>query len=122
MEKSYNNNSNINEEGFDGNFQFVENKLLESSRYTQKTEASQDKIDEYNNNYLIKYTEEELSFLRYDTVLKINSHMLYFENDSNSIVLIDKITNFKWSSRAEHQHIDDVNNLFRNQINSGIGN
>lgn len=120
MEKSYNNNSNINEEGFDGNFQFVENKLLESSRYTQKTEASQDKIDEYNNNYLIKYTEEELAFLGYDTVLETNTHKLYFENDSYSIVLIDKKTNFIWSSRAEHQQIDDGNNLFRNQMNSGI--
>lgn len=102
------------------NFPFIETKFLESSRFTQKTEESQEKIDEYKNNYLIKYSEEELEFLGYQLVLENSNYELYFENDSYSILLKDKESGFVWSSRAEFQEDFESNDIIRNQMNSGI--
>lgn len=120
MENKYTNTNNSEGSSTDGNFPFVENKFLESSRFTQKTEVSQDKINEYKSNYQIEYLEEELNFLGYEQVLENDSYILYFDNDSYSIVLIDRETGFTWSSRAEFQDDDESNDLIRNQMNSGI--
>src|SRR5690554_866005 len=120
MENNYitQNESNIDE--IHNNFPYVENQFLASSRFTQKTEVSPEKLNEYNENYKINYTLEELEFLGYEKTLENNSYVLYFENNSYSIVLIDKDTGFMWSSRAEFQEEFESNDIIRNQMNSGI--
>ncbi|WP_162151181.1 DUF5696 domain-containing protein [Haploplasma modicum] len=119
METNYTGTNN-SDNSVNGNFPFVENKFLESSRFTQKQEVSAEKINEYKNNFQIEYTEDELDFLGYQKVLENSSYILYFDNDSYSIILIDRDTGFTWSSRAEFQDDDESNDLIRNQMNSGI--
>src|SRR5690554_2615453 len=120
MESNYKSQYRNNLDEIHNNFPYVENQFLGSSRFTQKSEVSPEKLTEYNENYKISYTLEELDFLGYEKMLENNSYELYFENNSYSIVLIDKETGFMWSSRAEFQDDLERNDIIRNQMNSGI--
>lgn len=104
----------------DQNFPYIEDQFLKSSRFTQKIDYSEDRINNYLDNYLIKYDLEKYDELGYELVLENDNFLLYFENDSYSIVLVNRDTGFIWSSRAEHQLMTDGNDNARNLMNSGI--
>lgn len=120
MENNYNKDQKTGDNYTQDNFPYVENKYLESSRFTQKNEVSNEQLTEYNDNYKITYKQEDLDFLGYEKVLENNEFELYFENDSYSIVLFNKETGFIWSSRAEFQEHEESNDIIRNLMNSGI--
>lgn len=102
------------------NFPYIEEQLLKSSRFTQKNEYDEERLDNYYDNYQISYDEEKLDVLGFKLVLENDNYELYFENDSYSIVVMNKTTGFIWSSRAEFQAMSDGNNNARNLMNSGI--
>jgi len=120
IESFANKTINFNNTDTTDNFDYIETQFLSSSRFTQPTKTSQEEIDNYKDNYLIRYEVEKLTLLGYELALQNDNYLLYFENDSYSVVLIDRHTNFIWSSRAEFQQMSDGNNTARNRMNSGI--
>lgn len=121
--KALSTNSDITfslDDNTNNNFPYIEEQLLKSSRFTQKNEYSEERLDNYYNNYQIKYDLDKLDLLGFELLLENDNYELYFENDSYSIVVINKTTGFIWSSRAEFQEMRDGNNTARNLMNSGI--
>ena len=106
------------------NYPYINQLLLESSRYTQAEMASPDVINDFNTKYTLSYTEEELDILGFEEVLSVPGEMtVYFEVDSFSMLVKNEVTGYFWSSRPEFQGIsgtrEDVTNA-RNMMNSGL--
>ncbi len=107
------------------NFGYIETKLLESSRYTQPEDVSQERLNYYHDNMMFRPTEEFLNkynFLSYpeleDEFLKV-----YFEKDSFSVIVYDKKADYYYSSRPVYQGYNgklEGNVKNRALINSGI--
>lgn len=106
------------------NYPYINQLLLESSRYTQAEMASPDVINDFNTKYTLSYTEEELDILGFEEVLSVPGEMtVYFEVDSFSMLVKNEVTGYFWSSRPEFQGIsgtrEDVTKA-RNMMNSGL--
>lgn len=102
------------------NFPYIEDLLLSSSRYTQTDEVDPERLNDYENQYKINYTEQEIALMGFEKVLENSRFELYFESISYSILLYDKTLDFFWSSRGEGLVLQDANLDTRNRINSGI--
>jgi hypothetical protein len=104
------------------NFGYIEQMVLQSSRYTQPDNVTPAALQDYRNNYTLSFTPDELSFLGYEEILNDAKLRVYFEQKSFSVVIENKETGYFWSSRAEFQHIEGTNEtpLFRNMMNSGL--
>lgn len=105
------------------NFQFINQMLLESSRYTQSDAVSQEVMDRYESTYKLSYTQQELQTLGFVRMFDTPELSVYFEKDSFSMMIENKITGYFWSSRPEFQGMsgareDNVAN--RNLMNSGL--
>lgn len=106
------------------NYPYINQLLLESSRYTQAENASPEVISDFNTKYTLSYTEEELDTLGFEEVMRIPGELtVYFETDSFSMIVKNEVTGYFWSSRPEFQGIsgtrEDVTNA-RNLMNSGL--
>jgi hypothetical protein len=105
------------------NFAFIENQLLESSRYTQMDESNPVILDRFDNQYTLRYREDELALLGFEKKLENEHFALYFEQDSFSLILEDLATGYMFSSRPEFQGYSqnrEDNPPNRNQMNSGL--
>ncbi|MDO9629726.1 MAG: DUF5696 domain-containing protein [Acholeplasmataceae bacterium] len=105
------------------NFPYINQLLLESSRYTQTDTVSPEKLLDYQTNYTLSYTPAELSQLGYELMFDKDGLEVYFEVDSFSLMVKNKETGYFWSSRPEFQGTSgqrEDNTLNRNQMNSGL--
>jgi len=104
------------------NYPYVDQLLLESSRYTQVEETNPDVISNYHDNYYLSYTESELATLGFELMFDTDELAVYFELNSFSLIIKNKITGYFWSSRPEFQNTNtDFDNAFtRNFLNSGL--
>lgn len=104
------------------NFGYIEQMVLQSSRYTQPDNITPAALQDYRDNYTLSFTTDELAFLGYEEILNDSKLRVYFEQKSFSVVIENKETGYFWSSRAEFQHIEGTNEtpLFRNMMNSGL--
>lgn len=104
------------------NFGYIEEMVLQSSRYTQPDDTTPAELAEYRDFYTLSFTPEELDFLGYEEILNDAKLRVYFEQKSFSVVIENKETGYFWSSRAEFQHIDATTEspVFRNLMNSGL--
>ncbi|MEY3431849.1 MAG: hypothetical protein RIS53_747 [Bacillota bacterium] len=105
------------------NFAFIENQLLSSSRYTQVDEENESILNRFEQDYQLQYTHEQLDILGYELMLENNQLNLYFEKDSYSLLLEDKLTGYMLSSRPEFQGYSETredNTANRNLMNSGL--
>jgi len=105
------------------NFAFIENQLLSSSRYTQVDEQNESILNRFEQDYQLQYTDEQLDILGYELMLENNQLNLYFEKDSYSLLLEDKVTGYMLSSRPEFQGYSETredNTANRNLMNSGL--
>lgn len=115
------NDTNLN--GNIENFPYINQRLLESSRYTQKDEDNQTIINEYENNFRLSYTEDELDRLGFERMFQTDKLEVYFELDSFSMIIKNLETGYMWSSRPEFQGISgqrENNTAARNLMNSGL--
>ncbi len=105
------------------NYPYINQLLLESSRYTQTDDVSAQVMDDYHNLFTLSYTPEELDTLGFNLMFDTNELAVYFEKDSFSIMVENKETGYFWSSRPEFQGISGVredNTANRNLMNSGL--
>jgi hypothetical protein len=105
------------------NFPYINQQLLESSRYTQKDESNQAVLDNYHDNYYLSFTPVQIEQMGYELMFETDKLQVYFELDSFSILIKNKETNYFWSSRPEFQGTSgfrEDNPLNRNQMNSGL--
>ena len=105
------------------NFSFIENQLLRSSRYTQMEESDQSRLARFADTYQLRFQPEELTTMGYEKMLENSALRLYFEKDSFSLVLEDKVTGYMFSSRPEFQGFSQTredNTTNRNLMNSGL--
>lgn len=104
------------------NFGYIEDMVLQSSRYTQSDTVTAEALQEYRDFYTLTYTLEELEFLGYEEILNDANLRVYFEQKSFSVIIQNKQTGYFWSSRGEFQHIDASTEspVFRNMMNSGL--
>lgn len=114
-------NKNVNS----GNFNYIETKLFESSRYTQQETIDPERLNKYHNELSFNPTEaylEKYGYVAYD-VLEDDLVKVYVEKDSFSIIVYDKVANYYYSSRPEFQGYEgklEGNLEYRRRINSGI--
>ena len=105
------------------NFSFIENQLLRSSRYTQMEESDLSRLARFADTYQLRFQPEELTTMGYEKMLENSALRLYFEKDSFSLVLEDKVTGYMFSSRPEFQGFSQTredNTTNRNLMNSGL--
>ncbi len=105
------------------NYPYINELLLESSRYTQTDEVSQQVLDDYHNLYTLSYTPLELDTLGFELMFDTSELAVYFEKDSFSLMVQNKETGYFWSSRPEFQGISGTredNTANRNLMNSGL--
>ncbi|MFU8792532.1 MAG: DUF5696 domain-containing protein [Acholeplasmataceae bacterium] len=105
------------------NFSYINQQLLESSRYTQSDAVDQAVLDNYLDNYQLSYTEAQLDQLGFEQIFENADLNVYFEKDSFSIIVENKETGYFWSSRPEFQGLSGVredNTAARNLMNSGL--
>ena len=105
------------------NFAFIENQLLKSSRYTQMDESNPATLSRFEDTYQLRYQPEELATLGFVKMLENNALRLYFEKDSFSLILEDKVSGYMFSSRPEFQGFSENredNTTNRNLMNSGL--
>lgn len=106
-------------ESSNGNFSYVNDMVLESSRFTQYKPLSQDQLDTYEDSKL-SYTEDELNLMGYEHVLThTNGSELWFESRSFSVIVIDEF-GYMWSSRAEWQDTLNSTPIVRRRMLSGL--
>ena len=97
--------------------------MLSSNRFTQQDDYDQAQIDAFNALYQVDYSAEEIAMLGYDYTLENDRYTLYFEPNSFSVLLYDKVNDYMMSSRAEFQGISgerENNTATRNRLNSGL--
>lgn len=102
------------------NYPYITEQLLKSSRYTQKTEISEDRLDTFLNDYTYNFTKEELNTINFDLVLENENFELYFNDLSFAVMVRNKRSNYLWSSINMGFLNSDGNRTFRNHGNSGI--
>jgi len=105
------------------NYPYINQLLLESSRYTQTDDVPQQVLDDYHNLYTLSYTPLELDTLGFEKMFDTNELEVYFEKDSFSMMVKNKETGYFWSSRPEFQGISGTredNTATRNLMNSGL--
>jgi len=102
------------------NYPYIDDMYLNSSVFTRDEKINENRLNNYLDNYQVKYTTEELETLGFEKVIENTTFDLYLEEVSFSILLYDKINDFFWSSRPEHQELGDANLRNRNLMNSGI--
>ena len=105
------------------NFAFIENQLLKSSRYTQMDESNPATLSRFEDTYQLRFQPEELATLGFVKMLENNALRLYFEKDSFSLILEDKVSGYMFSSRPEFQGFSENredNTTNRNLMNSGL--
>jgi hypothetical protein len=105
------------------NFPYINQQLLESSRYTQKDEIDPVVLNEYETNFKLSYTPEQLDDMGFDKIFDNAYLNVYFEKDSFSMIVHNKETDYFWSSRPEYQGISGAredNTANRNLMNSGL--
>jgi hypothetical protein len=106
-----------------GNFSYINDRLLESSRYTQPETIDSTRLDTYENEYTLDYSDDELATMGFEEMFQSDHLRVYFEKDSFSLMIRNKDTNYLWSSRAEFQGNTGIirDNAFnRNLMNSGL--
>ncbi|MGE4319855.1 MAG: DUF5696 domain-containing protein [Acholeplasmataceae bacterium] len=117
IDQSYSQSSQID------NYSYINNLLFESSRYTQLDENDQAVLDTYHDDFQVDYTLSDLALLGYEQIFDTDQLRVYFEKDSFSLVIINKVTGYTWSSRPEFQGISGTredNTATRNLMNSGL--
>lgn len=105
------------------NYPYINELLLESSRYTQTDEVDPQVLDDYHSLYTLSYTPLELDTLGFELMFDTSELQVYFEKDSFSLMIKNKETGYFWSSRPEFQGISGTredNTANRNLMNSGI--
>jgi len=105
------------------NFPYINQMLLESSRYTQTDEVDQARLNRYHDHFILSYSEETLNALGYVRMFNTTQLSVYFELDSFSMIVLNKETGYMWSSRPEYQGISgsrEDNTANRNLMNSGL--
>ena len=105
------------------NFPYINQLLLESSRYTQSDAVAPEKLLDYQTNYTLFYTADELDDLGFELMFSTPQLEVYFELDSFSLMVKNLETGYFWSSRPEFQGTSgerEDNTLNRNQMNSGL--
>ena len=104
------------------NFGYIEELVLQSSRYTQSDAVTPQALAEYKTEYTLSFTPDELTLLGYEEILNDDHLRIYFEEKSFSVVIQNKVSGYFWSSRAELQHKDGTTEspVFRNMMNSGL--
>lgn len=105
------------------NYPYINQLLLESSRYTQTDDVPAQVLNDYHNLYTLSYTPEELDTLGFELMFDTSQLAVYFEKDSFSLMVKNKETGYFWSSRPEFQGISGVredNTANRNLMNSGL--
>lgn len=119
------NNIDVDYEDIIPNFGYIETKLLESSRYTQPNEISQERLDYYHDNMIFRPSEEYLSKYKFVSYPELEDDYIkvYFEKDSFSVIVYDKVSDYYYSSRPTHQGYEGVlegNRPARSLLNSGL--
>lgn len=107
----------------ESNFNYINQTFLESSRFTQKDQVDQAKLDLFHAEYTLKYSESELLSLGFEKKFDTSDLTVYFEKDSFSIMVYNKQTGYLWSSRPEFQGLSgerENNTANRNLMNSGL--
>ncbi len=103
------------------NFAFIENQLLQSSRYTQTDETDAHTLQRFRQDFFLRYTEQQLETLGFNLMLENSHYKVYFEADSFSLILEDKASGYMYSSRPEFQAYTQLdNNATRRMMNSGL--
>ncbi len=107
------------------NYSYIENKMLESSRYTQKEEIDPVRLNKFHNEMTFKPTQEYLDKYGYVSYEALEDEFLkvYVEKDSFSMIVYDKKADYYYSSRPEFQGYEgklEGNAEYRRRINSGI--
>jgi hypothetical protein len=105
------------------NFAFIENQLLTSSRYTQVDETDASVLDNFEDNFQLRFTPSELATMGFIKRLENSQFNLYFETQSFSLILENKSTGYMFSSRPEFQGYSQTredNTANRNLMNSGL--
>lgn len=105
------------------NYPYINELLLESSRYTQTDDVSPQVLNDYHTIYNLSYTALELDSLGFELMFDTSELEVYFEKDSFSIMIKNKATGYFWSSRPEFQGISGIredNTANRNLMNSGL--
>lgn len=105
------------------NYSYINDQLLESSRYTQTETIDPLRLDAYETEYTLEYSDDELRAMGFEEMFQSDHLRVYFEKDSFSLMIRNKDTNYLWSSRAEFQGNTGVirDNAFnRNLMNSGL--
>ena len=105
------------------NYPYINQLLLESSRYTQVDTVSPAKLLDYQTNYTLSYTPQELDSLGFELMFSTPELEVYFELDSFSLMVKNIESGYFWSSRPEFQGTSgdrEDNTLNRNQMNSGL--
>ncbi len=105
------------------NYEYINDLLFESSRYTQTDEMDQDVLDTYHDEFQVDYSENDLQLLGFEKIFDTDELNVYFEKDSFSVMVYNKTTGYMWSSRPEFQGISGVredNVAMRNLMNSGL--
>lgn len=106
-----------------GNFPYIDQMILESSRYTQPDESDPAVLADYHSRFTLAYTEAELATLGFVEMFDTADLRVWFEKDSFSLMVENKATGYFWSSRPEYQGISGAsegNKLYRNLLNSGL--
>jgi hypothetical protein len=102
---------------------FVDEQLLRSSRYTQMDETNSAVLNRFADEFTLSYTPSQLDLMGFEPVMENESMKLYFEKDSFSVIMNNKISGYYWSSRAEYQGYSgsrEDNTAARNLMNSGL--
>lgn len=107
------------------NFNYIENEMLNSSRFTKTEEVDSDRLNYYHDNMLFRPTEEFLEYYGYQEYSSLEDEFLkvYVEKDSFSFIIYDKINDYYYSSRPEYQGLDgklEGNASNRRLMNSGL--
>jgi hypothetical protein len=105
------------------NYPYIDEMLLESSRYTQVEETDSSILSEYVDHFTLAYTPLELDSLGFDLMFDTSELAVYFEKDSFSMIVENKTTGYFWSTRPEFQGssgIREDNTASRNLMNSGL--
>ncbi len=102
---------------------YINETKLTNNGHTQMDDFSQEVVDLFATQFKLSYDKEMLAKLGYNDIVENNKYELYFEKDSFSIILRDKLSGYMYSSRAEFQGISGAredNTTNRHLMNSGI--
>ena len=105
------------------NYPYINQKLLESSRYTQTDEVDPDRMDAYLDTYRLSWDDDQLETMGFLPMFENDTLKVWFEKDSFSMIVHNKTTDYFWSSRPEFQGTSgtqEANQATRRLMNSGL--